>query len=151
MAIRYHNVLTARCAPEIVWQAFRDVERWPEWNPVIAKASWNGAAPWQKGSALEIQIGGPHPATLHPEIEGVAPPNIVHWVGKQMGVKGEALFRFDPDPAGTKIECFQEFSGAATMLVPDRIKREVTAVFDRWLESLRNEAERLAGVGEATA
>jgi hypothetical protein len=151
MAIRYHNAVLAACSPENVWQVFRDVDRWPQWNSAIGRASWSSGEPWQKGSTLEIQVANPASITLHPQIEGVAPPNVVHWIGKQMGVKAEILFRFDPDPAGTKIECFQEVTGAPTMFVTDRMKAEVTAVFDRWLESLKSEAERVAQAGEATA
>jgi len=151
MAIHYQNAVLANCSPEHAWQAFRDVERWPDWNRMISRAFWEDGEPWQKGSTLAIEIAQPKTFTLRPQIEGVVPPNIVHWIGRQMGVKAEVLFRFDPDPAGTNIQCFQEVSGAPTMFVTDRIKQEIAGVFDQWLESLKAEAERVASAGEATA
>jgi len=151
MAIHYNHEVLESCSPEHAWQAFRDVERWPQWNPLIARALWDGGEPWQKGSTLQTEIAQPTRVTLRPQIEGVATPNVVHWIGRQMGVKAEVLFRFDPDPAGTKIQCFQEVTGAPTMFVTDKMKREITGVFDQWLESLKTEAVRVAQAGEATA
>ena len=148
MAIRNQHSLVANCSPESVWQVFQDVARWPEWNDVIGSAAWVEGQPWQKDARLRIEIVRPISLTLEPQVLGTAPPNVVHWGGGGMGVKAEILFRFDPQQDGTTLmQVWQEFTGAATMFVTQRMKRDVITLFDGWLQSLKREAERLSAGG----
>lgn len=146
MAIRYHHQLQANCTPEFVWQAFAEVDRWPQWNKIIGSGKWVAGTPWQPGSKMRIQVVSPINFTLEPEVVGAKAPEVVHWQGKGMGVNAEIMFRFVGQADGTTaMEVLEEFTGAATMFVTERMKRDVVTVFDSWLKSLKDEAERLAG------
>ena len=152
MALRWHHQLVASCSPDFIWRAFEDVSRWPDWNAVIGRAAWVQGQPWQRDSKLHIEIVNPTKLTLEPVVLGSAPPNLTHWTGKGKGVKAEILFRFDKQAdGGTTMQVWEEFSGAATLLVTDRMKRDIVAVFDHWLQSLKAEGERLAQVSSPAA
>lgn len=145
MAISLEYSAIARCRPEHCWQVFQDLNSWASWLDAVGEARWVSGQPWQKGSVFEFQLVQPRPVSIKPTITDIDAPFKVIWVGKGMGVTGEHAFLFLPQPDGTtKITTLQEYTGAATMLVPRNMQDAVRDVLRRWVERLKVEAERLA-------
>jgi len=68
-----------------------------------------------------------------------------------MGAVGDLAFSFEPQADGaTLLRARSEFSGPAMFFVSERMIGDVKRVFDEWLYSLRNEAERIA-IAQAVA
>ncbi len=42
--------------PPVFWHIFRDLEAWPEWNPVCPEAHWLEGPSWRTGSTLQLSI-----------------------------------------------------------------------------------------------
>jgi hypothetical protein len=45
-------------APRQLWEVLTDVEAWPQWDRVVAKATWTSPAPHRVGSTRAIELVG---------------------------------------------------------------------------------------------
>src|SRR6266404_6235482 len=85
MSIKLEYSTTAQCNPESVWQAFTEVEQWPEWSQLFSKASWIEGEPWQLGSKLLLEVSQPT-AKVKATVSDVTAPSRATWTGHVMGV-----------------------------------------------------------------
>src|SRR5689334_21916615 len=111
---RLDYAITARCRPEHVWQAFTNLGRWKDWNPVIAEARWISGQSWQVGNRFLMQIIQPRRMTFKPEIIEMNSPTKVVWTGSAPGFRGTHGHEFVAQSDGTTlIKTWEEFSGLA--------------------------------------
>src|SRR3954462_10959913 len=99
MAIKLEHSTVAQCKVESAWQAFTEVERWPEWSKLFSRATWIGGQAWEKNSALLLEVAQPA-AKVRAEVSEVSPPNRATWVGNVMGVTIKHSFNFVPQDDG---------------------------------------------------
>ena len=144
MSIKLEHSTIANCQPESAWQAFTEVERWPEWSKLFSRATWIGGAPWEKGSVLLLEIAQP-PAKVRAEVSEIAAPNHAAWTGNVMGVTIKHNFNFTAQPDGkTFMQSDIDLSGPATFFIKDDMKKKGMAAFVEWFDALRGQAEKVA-------
>jgi hypothetical protein len=144
MSIKLQHSTVAKCNVESVWQAFTEVERWPEWSNLFCRATWIGGAPWEKDSALLLELAQPA-AKLRAEVAEIVPPNRVIWKGTVMGVTFKHNFSFIQQADGsTQMQSDIDLSGPATFFINDDMKKKGLDGFVQWFEALRGQAEKVA-------
>src|SRR4051812_37604133 len=100
MSIKLEHSTTANCKAESVWQAFTEVERWPEWSKLFSRATWIGGTPWEKGSVMLLEVAQP-PAKVRAEVAEASAPGRASWTGNVMGVTIKHNFNFDQQADGS--------------------------------------------------
>jgi Polyketide cyclase / dehydrase and lipid transport len=148
MSIKLEYSTTAQCKPESVWQAFTEVDRWPEWSDLFAKASWVEGDPWQLGSKLLLEVGQPA-AKVKATVSESAAPNRATWSGNVMGVTIEHRFEFLPEPEGTLMQSKIELSGPATFFINGDMQKKGLEMFSNWFDSMKAQAEKLGAKSSA--
>ena len=144
MSIKLEHSTVAKCSVESVWQAFTEVERWPEWSKLFSRATWIGGAPWEKSSVLLLEVSQP-PAKVRAEVANVTPPNTAAWTGNVMGVTIKHNFNFVAQADGsTLMQSDIELSGPATFFINDEMKKKGFAAFVEWFDAMRSQAEKVA-------
>jgi hypothetical protein len=144
MSIKLEHSTVAKCSAEAVWQAFTEIDRWPEWSKLFSRATWIGGTPWEKGSVLLLEVAQP-PAKVRCEVSEVASPNHAKWTGNVMGVTIKHNFSFSLQPDGaTLMRSDIDLSGPATFFINDDMKKKGLAAFVEWFDAMRGQAERLA-------
>src|SRR2546423_9563708 len=136
MSIKLEHSTTAKCKPESVWQAFTEVERWPEWSKLFCRATWVGGAPWEKASVLLLEVAQP-PAKVRAEVVEVAAPSHAAWAGSVMGVTIKHNFNFVAQEDGfTEMKSNIDLSGPATSFINDDMQKKGMAAFVEWFEAM---------------
>src|SRR5437660_829958 len=111
MSIKLEHSTVAKCSVESAWQAFTEVERWPEWSKLFSKATWIGGPPWEKASVLLLEVAQP-PAKVRAEVSEALAPARAAWTGSVMGVNIKHNFSFSAQGDGsTKMQSEIELSG----------------------------------------
>lgn len=144
MSIKLEHSTFAKCPVESVWQAFTEVERWPEWSKLFAKATWIGGPPWEKDSVLLLEVAQP-PAKVRAEVAEAAAPNRASWKGNVMGVTIKHDFNFAAQPDGnTKMQSYIDLSGPAAFFISNEMKKKGLDAFIEWFDAMRAQAEKVA-------
>jgi hypothetical protein len=151
MSLKLEYALSINATPDVIWQVFNEIERWPRWDPeALQSARWVEGEPWQQGSKFELKTLKPMALTLTPEIVEVTPPVFVHVKGSGSGVTGEQfyIFKWDDDLRATEMRTLQEFSGMAISFFGGQAKKPILQGIEHMFQKVKQEAEELAlGVG----
>lgn len=141
--IQLENSVLVQATPESLWQHFSDVAQWPSTVPtIIGLAKWESGEPWSPGSRFSMKLLRPMPVYFTPEVLEAAPPNSVHWIARGNAVTAEQWFAFEPQPDGlTKVTARQTFDGPMTFMFGETVQRQITEMFDEWLNVLKSHAE----------
>src|SRR4051812_48188695 len=102
MSIKLDYSTTAQCSIESVWQAFSEVERWPEWSNLFAKATWIEGNPWTRGSKLLLEVAQPS-SKVKAVVSEVTAPDQATWTGHVMGVTIQHRFAFVAQEGGSTL------------------------------------------------
>ena len=151
MSLKIEYAITINANPDVIWEVFHEIERWPRWDPAaLQSARWVSGEPWKQGSKFELKALRPMPITLTPEIVEATPPVYVHVKGSGGGVTGEQFYIFKWDPASkmTEMRTLQEFSGMAILMFGGQAKGPILEGIAHMFKQVKYEAEELAlGVG----
>jgi len=141
--IKLENSVVAHCTPEDVWRHFEDVSKWPANVPsIIGAAKWESGEPWKPGSKFSMKLLKPMPVYFTPEIVDAAPPNSVHWIARGSGVTAEQWFHFEAqDDGSTKMTARQHFDGPMTFMFGETVQRQITEMYDEWMNMVKTQAE----------
>ena len=84
MSLQIEFALNINATPDVIWQVFNEIERWPRWDPAaLQSARWVSGEPWKQGSKFELKTLKPMALTLTPEIVEVTAPVFVDVKGKR--------------------------------------------------------------------
>lgn len=61
MALTVDASRLIRVAPGTIWEMWRDLPRWPRWQPEAVEARWVVGTPWTDGSTFALLRRGPWP------------------------------------------------------------------------------------------
>jgi hypothetical protein len=151
MSLKLEYALNITANPDVIWQVFHEIERWPRWDPKsIESVRWVSGEPWQQGSKFELKALRPMPITLMPEIVEATPPVYVHVKGSGGGVTGEQfyIFKWDEKTRTTEMRTLQEFSGMAITFFGGQAKGPILEGIEHMFHQIKREAEEIAlGVG----
>jgi len=132
--------------PAIVWEAFSDAPRWPEWCGVCLGVWGVSANPWQPGGGLsfKLRIGGV-PVPFSVTVVDADPPHRVAWASTKLTVTATRTFTFDEQDGSSLVtdgKLFESWLLPLRLFYPRPLIRRMT---ESWLRDLKCEAERLAG------
>lgn len=129
-----HRVQT-NVAPQAIWQAWSDVERWPEWNSDIARIELSG--PFAVGSTIAMT---PHEQdTVDLRIAQVEEGELFVDEAMVAGTTVRTLHRIDRlDDGRVQVVYHLEASGPAA----EEIGPAISADFDETLAALIEHARR---------
>ena len=147
MSLKIEYALSINATPDVIWEVFHEIERWPRWDPAaLQSARWIKGEPWVKGSQFELKALKPMPLTLTPEIMDVATPVYVHVKGSGGGVTGEQfyIFKWDAETRTTEMRTLQEFSGMAISFFGGQAKGPILQGIEHMFKQVKQEAEEIA-------
>src|SRR4051812_40300728 len=116
MSLKIEYAVRINATPDVVWQVFHEIERWPRFDPeAVQSARWVSGEPWKPGSKFELKALKPMAITLTPEVVEASAPVFVHVKGSGGGVTGEQFYilKWDEATCSTEMRTLQEFSGMA--------------------------------------
>lgn len=108
--------------PAAVWETLVDFESYPEWNPLITRASGTVAA----GERLRVRVEPPGlpGQTFRPRVLAVDPERRLRWRGRLFvpGLfDGEHEFAIEPTEGGVRFVQREDFSG---LLLPVLLRED---------------------------
>jgi uncharacterized membrane protein len=103
-------------APERVWAAMRDVERWPEWTPTVTSVERLDDRPFGVGSRFRIRQ--PKLPTAVWTVTALEPGRYVEWRNASPGLTSVGGHRVTPAAGGaTRVTLTLTWSGWLTPLI----------------------------------
>ena len=104
--------VVAPAAPELTWERWSDVARWPEWNPHCAAASLDG--PLAPGTRLDLTLVHPSGRRFYtrPVVTVVEEGRRLEWEARGLGLRAAVRTAFTPEPDGTRVTLEADATGA---------------------------------------
>lgn len=113
--MKLENVTHIDAAPEVVWTATEDVERWDEWSPFVNSITRLGDGPFGVGSEAAIRQQGLPEATWR--VTAYDRGHRFTWETRVRGIDMVATHEIYPEGDGTRSVLRIVMSGLATMLL----------------------------------
>lgn len=140
-----HTEIWVAAAAPVVWSVITDIERWPDWNPVMRIDG-----PLDPGRSITVTLlpRGKPEVVMRPKIVSYEEGREVRWVGRFLipGLcDGEHGLRVVPEDVGRcRFEQFEVFSGLLAGPIMGKRVKEIETGFEVMNRMLKREAERLA-------
>jgi hypothetical protein len=128
--------------PGAVWEVLTDFDAYPEWNPFVRSIAGTLA----EGERLEVSLGasGKKPMGFAPVVTSLVPGEEFAWLG-HLGVKGvfdgHHHFQLSASETGTRLEHFEQFSGALSPILLAAIGATTARGFDEMNQALKERVE----------
>ena len=129
-------------SPTAVWEVLTDFDAYPEWNPFVRSI----AGTLSEGERLEVSLGasGKKPMGFTPVVTSVVPGEEFAWLG-HLGVKGvfdgHHHFQLSVSDIGTRLDQFEQFSGALSPILLAAIGTTTARGFDEMNQALKERVE----------
>lgn len=127
---------------EGVWNVLSDFDSYPDWNPFVRSIAGTLA----EGEKLEVHLGasGKKAMRIAPVITAVTTGEEFAWLG-HLGVKGifdgQHHFQLTRTERGTRLDHFEEFSGALSPIVLAAMRTSITRGFEEMNQALKGRVE----------
>jgi uncharacterized protein YndB with AHSA1/START domain len=121
---------------ESVWRVFTEIDRWPEWNPDIPKATVAGLI--AVGTVIHWETAG---MAIPSTIGEVVPLKKIAWSGETSGILGLHVWTFSAAAEGTQVRTEESWEGASVPAQTKDLQDALDASLVRWLSFLRRRAE----------
>jgi uncharacterized protein YndB with AHSA1/START domain len=120
---------------ESVWRVFTEIDRWPEWNSDIPKATvtW----PIAVGTVIHWETAG---MAIPSTIGEVVPLKKIAWNGETSGILGMHVWRFSATAGGTHVRTEESWEGSFPTQTGN-LQDALDASLVRWLLFLKRRAE----------
>lgn len=104
--------VVAPAAPDVAWERWSDVARWPQWNPHCAAAALDG--PLAPGTRLDLKLLHPSGREFYtrPVLTVVEPGRRLEWEARGLGLRASTRTAFTPEPDGTRVTIEADATGA---------------------------------------
>ena len=73
----FENRLGVQAPPDVIWEAFSDIEDWPSWNPLYPQAA--GKLAFGAKLDLTLALPGRRPEPVEAMVESWTPNELIHW------------------------------------------------------------------------
>ena len=125
-----------QAAPESVWNALVDINRWPSLYPHITSARIEGAiAP---GTTFRWKSGG---VTITSTITEVVPSQRLVWTGRAIGTRAYHSWDLIAQGDTTTLSTTETFDGWLVRLMPGSMQKMLEKTLVSWLERIKFSAE----------
>jgi uncharacterized protein YndB with AHSA1/START domain len=132
------NQILIQATPEQVWAVLTDVNRWPEWNTKITRASLKTTA--SLGSTFDWKVNG---ARIHSTLHTVQANRLFGWSGTTFGGSAIHNWRLEPTAdGGTVVHVEESMQGWLVGLFKQKMNRDLKQDMAAWLEALKRESEK---------
>jgi uncharacterized protein YndB with AHSA1/START domain len=103
--------VVAPAPPEVAWERWSDVARWPDWNPHCVAATIDG--PLQPGSRLHLRLCDMkgHEFYTRPVVTVVEEGRRLEWEARGLGLRASTRTALAPEPDGTRITLESDAAG----------------------------------------
>jgi carbon monoxide dehydrogenase subunit G len=129
MTVEHEETVRVDVPPDKVWAVYADVERWPEWTPVMQKIERLEDGPLALGSTARIEAKGGPPSVW--TVTELTDGRSFTWEARARGVRLVAWHAIEADGDGSKVKLGVRMTGLmATLLGPflrSVAKRNVSA------------------------
>ena len=137
-----HTEIEIAAPAERVWQVLTDFARFPEWNPLVPRASGE----LRVGARLEVrlQLAGMRGATLRPIVVEATPNRELRWRGQLVipGLfTGEHSFLLEPLAERTRFVHSERFTGVLVPLFSGMLDGPTRRGFEAMNEALKKRVE----------
>jgi len=129
---RFEQSVITLASPRLAWEIFSDWTLWPQFSDHYDTIRWTKGEPWQEGSRLSITTRLPIPVTLDHVVICCVPAEKVAWIDHALGTSLEQWVFFDPQPGGTLVRTWAEFTGLMPMIAGQTIKEVLTEFTRTW-------------------
>ena len=130
--------------PEAAWALFCEVERWPEWFPMLRAVRRVARGPFAIGEPIVLTLamaGRESRITVRVTESG---ERHVRWRGSSFGVTGDHGFSVEATERGSRFTSDETFTGLPLLVVPKRyfatVQQEVALGLGRFAALLRTTA-----------
>ncbi len=123
--------------PEIIWDIMADIDKWPDWNRDVSRASLSGQ--FEAGSKFRWKSG---PGTIISTIRQVERPRIMAWTGKTLGIYAIHVWKLEPRNGSTVIRTEESWEGLITRIFRGSMQKTLEKAINTGLQYLKAEAER---------
>lgn len=120
-----------------VWKVLTDINRWPEWQREISKATVNG--PLESGTTFDWKTGG---MAIHSTLHTVQPFTHFGWTGKVMGIYAIHNFTLKPQEDKTLVLVEESMEGFLARLLKSSFNKLLEKGMINWLDALKNECNQ---------
>jgi len=124
-------------APDAVWSRFCEVERWPEWFPMLRAVRRVARGPFTVREPIVLTLAMAGRETRVTVRVTEARERHVRWRGTSFGVTGDHAFFVEATERGSRFTSDETFSGIPLLVVPKRyfatVQQEVAAGLDRFV------------------
>lgn len=107
-----------KAARSAVWRRFMEVEKWPQWHPQVAKATWGAGSPWTENAELRLTVsplGFPVPIVAF--LRMVAPPHMVIWESRFLGLNAVHVYEFSESLGGCLVSDRETYHGPVALMM----------------------------------
>jgi|SRR5579885_3240094 len=142
LPIKLEHRVGVRTPPEVIWEVFKDVERWPEWNPLYPKAK--GRIGFGEILQLEVAVPGEAPRQIRPTVIDWTPNEQILWRLNLFAGLVRATRYIEIERLGETSCIFSNgeiFEGPLQGLISRRRQRAIKAGFAAMGEKVRELAE----------
>lgn len=119
-----------------VWGLLTDIDRWPDWNPRIARANLHG--PLRVAETFDWLTAG---LEITSTIGELVPPQRIAWGGRKHGIDCLHVWRLTPQPEGVLVQTGESWDGEPVRADPTNLRAALTDSLREWLSALKNAAE----------
>jgi uncharacterized membrane protein len=138
--MKYVTSVETTADPARVWEAWIDIERWPEWTRSVTSVQRLDSAEFGVGS--RARITQPKTRPLVWEVTEVTPHRSFVWATRTAGTRMVASHRVEPRPDGTAIIRLSiDHTGALAGLLGRLIGRQIQAYLDIEAAGVKQRAE----------
>jgi uncharacterized protein YndB with AHSA1/START domain len=140
--------------PPAVWNIFRDLEGWPNWNAACKEARWIDGASWHSGSTIEMVLAvGDELVTVQATLAEDDFPWLITFESSAEGLRFERKFELDYTGRKSMQIDTTTFAEGMDQAEIDSFRPGWEAMVRISLESLKVEVERVGteGIWELTA
>jgi len=115
MAVEHEETIRIEAPPDAVWEVYADVERWPEWTPVMQKIERLEDGPLAPGSTTRIEAKGGPPSVW--TVTELTDGRSFTWESSARGVNLVAWHVIEADGNGSKVTLGVRMSGLMATLL----------------------------------
>jgi hypothetical protein len=151
LPIKIEHRIGIQTPPEVIWDVIKDIERWPQWNPLYLEAK--GRIGFGEILTLTVALPGRQPRVIRPTVTDWTPNEQIIWRLNLFGGLIRTTRYIEVEKLGEESCIFSNgeiFEGPLQGLIGKKLRKSIKAGFTLMGEKVSELAEaafRDAGAG----
>lgn len=127
-----------------VWNTLTQIERWPEYTPLVEYSRWTSTEHWVFGSTFRAKITWPLPLTFDFAVTSFQPKGELRWVSHGVGIVIERWTRIQAHGKQTKITSSAIYFAPQVSVLPAHLGELLPEFSKRLFADFKSASERIA-------